>query len=171
LPKLQLFLQCSNISHQNCVHLSKHNTKTPERTIEYTCRSTHIYIPNYTQGDSAEMLSILGGNSGGNCEKKCSYEHMCNMYQFRLDNGDSQPWPWETPRERKKLSQRLDSLEHDLVLIVQHKRTFHYTTLAQTRATRGTRVLMLFAVRRVRFYRNTSSHTFHYKSVRHSKPG
>jgi hypothetical protein len=49
------------------------------------------------------------------------------MYQFRLRNGDSKPWPWEKPRERKKLSQRLDSLEHDQGLIAQHKRTLHYS--------------------------------------------
>jgi len=52
--------------------LSQHNTKNPERTLEYTYRSTHIYIPNYTQGDSAEKVGIFGDNSSGNCDKKGS---------------------------------------------------------------------------------------------------
>jgi hypothetical protein len=52
---------------------------------------------------------------------------MYNVYWFRLDNGDSKPWPWETPRERTILSQRLDSLEYDQALIVKHKRNFQYT--------------------------------------------
>jgi hypothetical protein len=86
--------------------------------------SPHLHTKLYTGQFSRKCLYCLEVTVAI-IERKI--KPLYNTYHIRLDNGDCKPWPWEASRERTILSQRLDSLEQDHVLIAQHKRTFHYT--------------------------------------------
>ena len=151
-----------------CIRIATQYEKSWQNNRIYLQVYPHVHTKLYTGRFSRKVQYFFGSDSSGHWKKKL----LCNMYQFRLDNGDLQPWPWEKPRERKKFSQRLDSLKHDQVLIAQHKRNFHFTRAGPNPCIQvWTGAFMPFAVCRVRFYRSASSHTFRYKPARHSKPG
>jgi hypothetical protein len=142
---------------------------------EKSWKNNRIYVQVYQQlrtklytGRFSKNVSIVGVDNNGHCGIKRLYEHMYNMYPFKLDNSDWQPRPWETPSERTIISPRLDSLEHEQALIALHKRTFYYTRACPNPCIQ-VHTLMPFAVRRLRFYRNTSAPTLRYKWARHSK--